>query len=604
MISTISFWGLIFSITVTASLVVFIQKMKVQKQLKVSFNCLLTCLLICCTSLILQLVLSDAWGIPAIIFEYFTYIGTCSLPLTFLFTSIIFSKTKISFNKYYLLLFIIPILSLIVLWTNDYHHLFYIVYSSNYLDTVYGPYFYYVHTLYSYLLIGISFINFIKYTIKNSGFFSKQSIFIIIGALIPVVLNMLGTFGVIEMSIYITPMSFTLAVFFFALAIFRFDFLKVAPIALQRIVDRMSDAYVIVNEDNIITDFNQTFLDLFNIAGSDLRNKQLSEFFHKYHNISSSQSKQLLTAIKKAKNSTRTISFDEEFSYIHKHFHIEVSSITNKGTFLGILILLKDITQHIIDMRTIKENQDMLIKQERLVSLGQMIGGISHNLKTPIMSISGASQGLTNLINEYDLSIEDNSVTVEDHHAIAHDMKEWISKINSYANYMSDVISAVKGQAATLSESEEDTFTIEDLLKRIKILMKNELQNNHISMNTYVNNLENTKIKGNVNSLVQVINNLITNSIQAYRGNPGIIILKTECLENELIISVEDNGCGIPQDVQDKLFKEMITTKGKNGTGLGMFMSYSTIKGKFDGDITFSSKEGVGSTFKVILPLK
>lgn len=604
MISTMSFLGLVFAVIVTTLLIIFINKIKVSKQLKISFNCLLTCLLICCTGLILQLLLADSFGIPAIIFDYFVYIGTCFLPVSFLFTSIIFSQTKITFNKYYCLLFIIPIISLIVLWTNNYHHLFYITYSTNYLDTIYGPYFYYVHTLYSYLLIGISFINFIRYTIKNSGFFSKQSIFIIIGALIPVAINILGTFNVIEMSIYITPISFTFAVFFFALAIFKFDFLKVAPIALQRIVDRMSDAYIIVNEDNTITDFNQTFLDLFAITESDLRNIELNELLEKHSNMSSMKSNILLDSIQKAKNSLETISFDEEFTSINKHFHIEISSITNKETFLGILILLKDITQHMIDMQTIKENQDMLVEQERLVSLGQMIGGISHNLKTPIMSIAGASQGLANLINEYDASIGDSEVTVADHHAIANDMREWISKINSYTNYMSDIISAVKGQAATLSESEEDTFTIDELIKRIKILMKNELQNNHIKMETYLNNLENTKIKGNVNSLVQVVNNLITNSIQSYRGDSGTINLKTENVEDKLIISVEDKGCGIPEDIQNKLFKEMVTTKGKNGTGLGMFMSYSTIKGKFDGDITFSSKEGEGSIFNIILPIE
>ena len=66
---------------------------------------------------------------------------------------------------------------------------------------------------------------------------------------------------------------------------------------------------------------------------------------------------------------------------------------------------------------------------------------------------------------------------------------------------------------------------------------------------------------------------------------------------------MEDFGCGIPQDIQSKLFKEMVTTKGKNGTGLGMFMSYSTIKGKFDGDISFVSEEGKGSTFYITLPI-
>ena len=57
------------------------------------------------------------------------------------------------------------------------------------------------------------------------------------------------------------------------------------------------------------------------------------------------------------------------------------------------------------------------------------------------------------------------------------------------------------------------------------------------------------------------------------------------------------------EKVQDKLFKEMITTKGKNGTGLGLYMSYSTIKAHFNGNITFESVEGKGTTFNIILPL-
>jgi signal transduction histidine kinase len=73
---------------------------------------------------------------------------------------------------------------------------------------------------------------------------------------------------------------------------------------------------------------------------------------------------------------------------------------------------------------------------------------------------------------------------------------------------------------------------------------------------------------------------------------------------DNIIISVSDHGCGMPDEVQKKLFKEMITTKGHNGSGLGMFMSYSTIKGNFKGDITFTSKVGKGTTFNVILPRK
>ena len=94
---------------------------------------------------------------------------------------------------------------------------------------------------------------------------------------------------------------------------------------------------------------------------------------------------------------------EKAFERLNKYFHVEVNSITNQGNFLGTLILFKDITQHIEDMNTIKANQNLLIERERLASLGQMIGGIAHNLKTPIMSISGAAEGLTDLVKEYDI---------------------------------------------------------------------------------------------------------------------------------------------------------------------------------------------------------
>ena len=600
--SDISLYGLIFAIIMTALLLIFIRKIKNQRQLKFAFGSLLVCLLICCLGLLLQLSCAERYNIPAIYFDYFVYIGTCFLPVSFLFTSIIFSRTKINFTAAYYLLFIVPIASLLILWTNNSHHLFYRVYSTNFADTVYGSYFI-IHTIYSYLLLGISFINLIRYTIKNSGFFSKQSVFIVVGALLPVIVNVFGTLGIIEMTIYITPITFSFTVLLFALAIFKFDFLRVTPIALQRIVDRMSDAYLIVNEENNRTDFNKTFLDLFNLDGSDVRNTNIRELLEQNPDIFSIQTNLLLDNIEKAKSVSDTLEFDERFSAIGKYLHVEINSITNKGDFLGILILLKDITQHVEDMETIKENQEMLVEQERLASLGQMIGGISHNLKTPIMSIAGATQGLVNLVNEYDASIGDSDVTDEDHHAIASDMKTWINKITSYTNYMSDIISAVKGQAATLSEDEEDDFTIDDLIKRIQILMKNELQNNHIKLHIDINDLERQRIKGNVNSLVQVVNNMITNAIQSYKGNSGIIYLTVRKEEPNLKISIADTGCGMSDEIKDKLFKEMVTTKGKNGTGLGLFMSYSTIRGKFDGDITFTSEEGVGTTFNILLPL-
>ena len=252
----------------------------------------------------------------------------------------------------------------------------------------------------------------------------------------------------------------------------------------------------------------------------------------------------------------------------------------------------------------IRENQDLLMEKERLASLGQLIGGIAHNLKTPIMSISGAAEGLKDLIKEYDSSIDDPEVNSQDHHDIAKDMSSWIEKIKTHTEYMSDVITAVKGQAVNLSNEEDITFTVGELLKRVNILMKHELKNAIVYLNISLKVDEDLMLKGDVNSLVQVINNMISNSIQAYNGKPDqnidLIVTKEN---NNLLISVKDYASGLSQEAKDKLFKEMFTTKGKNGTGLGLYMSYSTIRAHFNGNITFESEEGKGTTFIITLPI-
>ena len=594
--------GLIISCLLTLVLIVYLSSIKKKNQIQKVFIIDSILAFSWCTLLLAQKYFCANYDINPIIFDYFIYICICFLPVSILFTGIIFANTRIKFSWKYTLLFIIPIISLLMLWTNNFHHLFYVNYSTDMDQTIFGSY-WYIHSIYTLILyfFGLSYL--LKYSIKNSGIFSKQAILIIIAVLPPIIVNVLGISNIVSMSIYLTPMCFTFTILLCYIAIFKFKLLSVAPIALQKIVDRISDSYIVLDEDNVITDFNRTFLSTFNLDASNVRNMNLFDLI-KESKVSVVNEEVLKDSLIEAQNSSKTISFEKEFSSYNKYFHIEINTITSKGDFLGTLILLKDTTQHMQDIQTIQNKQDMLMEKERLASLGQLIGGISHNLKTPIMSISGAAEGLTDLINEYDASIGDPEVTPEDHHAIANDMREWISKIHSYTAYMSDIITAVKGQAVALSENENDEFTIDELVKRVNILMKHEIRNASLTLETNIEAPSTTTLHGDVNSLVQVVNNLITNAIQSYNGKTNeSITLTLKQDDNNLIISVADQGCGMPADVQEKLFKPMIKTKGKNGTGLGMFMSYSTIKGHFKGDITFTSEVGKGTTFNIIIPL-
>lgn len=593
---------LFIPLLVVLFMILFLFKTKNKSQLHKVFIIIFMLLLFWFIGLLLQIFLTPIFNLNPIIFEYFVYISACMLPVFIFLASIIFANTKITFKKRYLLLFIIPIFSLIILWTNDYHHLFYQYYSTNTQEAIVGKYFI-IHTIYSYICLIIGMLYLVFYSIKNAGLFSKQSILIVLGTLFPVVTNILATFGILNLSIYMTPITFSIGLIFYSLAIFKFSFLKIAPIALQRIVDRMSDAYLVLNEENKITDLNSTFTKIFNISAGKLRNIDIFDLLKNFPEFTLDDVK-LGNAIQKIKGNTTTISFDEHFININKYFHIEINGIYSKENFLGTLILLKDITQHILDMETIKNNQEMLVEKERLASLGQMIGGIAHNLKTPIMSIAGAAEGLSDLINEYDNSIEDPKVNFKDHHEIASDMREWIEKTRVHLAYMSDVITAVKGQAVNFADNTSNGFTVDEIVRHVDVLMKHELKNALIDLNIKVDINLNTEVGGNINSLVQVVNNIISNSIQAYKGEPNKVIDFNLYKEtNRLILRIEDYAGGLPKDVKDKLFKEMVTTKGKHGTGLGLFMSYSNIRAHFSGNLRFESETGKGTSFFIEIPL-
>ena len=577
---------------------------KSNNQAKSIFKIMIILMILWTFSLILQILFQNS-EINPVFFEGLASFGACFVPVTFMLFGIAFAKTKITVKPLTILLYTIPIISTILMFTNNIHHLMYEYYSTSVKETVFGAYFP-IHSIYSYLCIFIGLLNLIIYMIRNSGFFSKQSLLIFAGVIISVSINVLATFGILDLSVYATPISFTIAFMFFAFAMFKFDFLKVAPIALQRIVDRISDAYIVVNDDNIISDFNQTLLDMFNVKSSDIRNKELSTLFTSYENFKL-DSNLMMSYVDNSRRSSETIVLEAYFNKINKYFHIEINSITNEGSFLGTLLLFKDVTQHTVDMQTIKDSQDMLIEKERLATLGQMIGGIAHNLKTPIMSIAGAAEGLSDLIKEYDSSIGDNDVTEADHHEIASDMDVWIEKIRTHLSYMSDIITAIKGQAVAFSEQTSSGFTVKELINYVDILMKHELKNALINLRTQANIDTSTPVKGNINSLVQVINNIISNSIQAYQSKNktnediNFTIYKEE---QNIIFKIQDFAGGLPEKVQQKLFKEMVTTKGKNGTGLGLFMSYSNIKAHFNGKLKYETEKGKGTSFFIEIPLQ
>jgi signal transduction histidine kinase len=335
-----------------------------------------------------------------------------------------------------------------------------------------------------------------------------------------------------------------------------------------------------------IIDYNKSFADNFRYISGLHKGENFNRILNKWNckNVRSKDFRELIKSSAQT-NNTHTKDVEIDLDGIRQYFTVEFTPIIQRSACVAIILLFKNITQHIKDLETIQENQAILLERERLASLGQLIGGIAHNLKTPIMSIAGGIDQLRWLAEEYESSVEDNGVTKDDHREIAAEMQQWLGKMKTHVGYMSDIISTVKDQATQFNIQGRSWFTLSEMLKRVQILMQHEMVKHNCRYRQDILVEPMQRINGDINS------------------SGGEIVLRATREGNSLLISVRDFGKGIDAKIKDRLFKEMVTTKGKHGTGLGLYMSYSTIKGVFRGNMWFDSNVNIGTVFYIQLPL-
>ena len=341
---------------------------------------------------------------------------------------------------------------------------------------------------------------------------------------------------------------------------------------LTKASEKITDGYLIFTTNGKITNFNKAILESFNFKRKELNNKNIYDVF-KGKDFDEKYINQIIEACKEIRNTNQTIDFDIKKD--NKIFKIEVKSIVNNDIFLRYVIVCKDVTQTYKLIEELQNNQDMMANREKFATLGQLISGIVHSLKSPIFALSGELEGLNNLIKEYEESVGDKTVTIQDHYEIANDMTSWLDKMKEQVENISDSITAIKSQVVTLNgKDDNNSFTVSELMKYTDVLMKNTLKEYLIGLQFTLKVPKELEIKGNLNSLVQAVDNLIMNSIESYHGKTNQTIdIVIEKNNNILEISVIDTGCGIPKRIQSKIFKEIIIKSEKEKVGIGLFMA-------------------------------
>jgi len=408
-----------------------------------------------------------------------------------------------------------------------------------------------------------------------------------------------------------TPMSFIVTAICNGIAIYQLHMLDITPIATKHVLEAISDGYMVVSENGFVLDYNRRFEKLFGAEYNIRVNQNIKDSILHVDTNKKNPVYNILTAIASSRQGGTQISYEQTIAVGNgtdmkmKYFVVDVSPIIVYGKITGFSVLFKDITQLRESMQKLHDNQERMLEQERMAFLGQMIGGIAHNLKTPIMSISGCIAAVDNLVEECEESLLDPQVVEEDYREIYKEIREWNQKMKESTSYMSDIITAIKGQAANISMDEKSAFTIDEMLKRCTLLMRHELLGSGCRLDVHNEIEQEIALQGDINNLIQVVNNLISNAIHAQKLNgAGAIEVDIYKDEEYLQIAIKDRGKGVSPHVRVKLFKSMVTSKGAKGTGLGLYISNIVIKGKFEGHLWMKDREGGGSIFGIAIPLR
>ncbi|MEA3289662.1 MAG: ATP-binding protein, partial [Campylobacterota bacterium] len=251
---------------------------------------------------------------------------------------------------------------------------------------------------------------------------------------------------------------------------------------------------------------------------------------------------------------------------------------------------IQDITkEYEIDIQ-LKNKEKQLYESEKMASLGEMIGNIAHQWRQPLSAISTAASGIQ-------ISKEYNTLTKEKE-------DELLKSIIDNTQYLSNTIDTFRDYIKEGKKLKE--VILQDILNNAINITEASLKNNHIKLINNINSVEPIRITMVIKELPQVIINLINNAKDILIENnidDKIITIDLIKKEDNIIISVEDNGGGVPNNIIDKIFEPYFTTKHKSqGTGLGLHMSYKIITESLDGRLWAQNTKN-GAKFFIELPI-
>jgi signal transduction histidine kinase len=255
----------------------------------------------------------------------------------------------------------------------------------------------------------------------------------------------------------------------------------------------------------------------------------------------------------------------------------------------------------------LEESREKLVATEKLATIGRLTAGLAHEINTPLAASMNHLHQAQELVKEYGRSIGVAEVTPQDHQEIAQELKQSLDGVQGSLDRLGEFVRKMRSMGRNPSGNSVAFDPVKVIDETIALLTP---QANNAQVSLYcIPPAKVLSVYGESGRLSQVLTNLINNAIHACedRRDPEGSWVEVFLGHDErfLTIAVQDNGSGIPEAVRSKIFEPMFTTKDVGrGTGLGLSIIQDIVKGHFEGRLNFETQVGVGSTFKVQIPLE
>ena len=256
----------------------------------------------------------------------------------------------------------------------------------------------------------------------------------------------------------------------------------------------------------------------------------------------------------------------------------------------------------------LQATQKQLIQSEKMASLGELTAGIAHEIQNPLNFVNNFSEVSKELLDEMKTELDNGNT--EDAKEIADDIIQNLEKINHHGKRADAIVKGMLQHSRSSNGVKEPT-DINALCDEYLRLSYHGLRAKDKSFNASMKTDFDSSI-GNINIIPQdigrVILNLLTNAFYAVneKKKSGLenydptVSIATKKEDDKTIISIKDNGNGIPQSALDKIFQPFFTTKPTGqGTGLGLSLAYDIITKGHGGELYVDTKETEGTSFTI-----